>query len=159
MNEAALLIGLAIMLLGFAGIFIPMMPGVPLMFVGALAYSAMTGFGILTWPWLVLFALLTAASVVVDYVATMWATRKMGASRRAMYGSGIGTLTGVLLYGAYGALAGAMAGAVLGELSLSRPWQMAARSGAGALLGFLISIISDAAFGILMLVLFLVVVL
>lgn len=154
-SDTPFLIGLAIMLVGLVGVFLPVVPGVPLMLLGAFAYAWLTDFERLSGGWLALLSLLTVASLLVDVLATAWAARRMGASRRAATGAAVGTLLGVLLFGAYGSLAGGFTGAVAGDLSLNRPTDVAFRSGAGAFIGFLIAIAADLLFGLAILGLYL----
>ncbi|MDP9382737.1 MAG: DUF456 domain-containing protein [Chloroflexota bacterium] len=143
MEDLAGALGLLLMGVGFVGVFLPLVPGTPVMLLGAWVYSALTGFNTLTWPWLLLMTLLTAASVALDFVAAAWMTRKMGASRRATAGALLGTLVGVLFLGAYGTLVGGMGGAVLGELSVRRTLRPALKSGAGAFVGFVLTMLVD----------------
>ena len=144
-DDLAAALGLLLMVLGFVGVFVPLLPGVPIMLLGAWAYSWLTGWDTLTWPWLLFLTLLTLASVALDFVAAAWVTRRTGASERATAGALAGTVVGVLFLGAYGALAGGMGGAVLGELSLRRGWRPALRSGTGAFAGFLVTLAADVA--------------
>lgn len=149
--DSPFLVGLAIMLVGLVGVFLPVVPGVPLMLLGAFVYAWLTHFRELSGGWLAVLSLLTAASLLVDVLATAWAARRMGASRRAATGAVLGTLVGVLLFGAYGALAGGFTGAVAGDLSLNRPARDALRSGTGAFIGFLVAIVADLIVGLTML--------
>ncbi len=143
------------MLAGFFGIFVPLVPGVPLMLLGCVVYSWMTGWRMLSWQWLVAMAALTVISLGSDLLLSAWLTRRMGASGRAAAGSAIGTLVGVVVHGAYGALIGGIGGAMLGELSLRRPLDTALRAGIGAFLGFLAAILVDTIVGVAILAMFL----
>jgi uncharacterized protein YqgC (DUF456 family) len=155
LDDLAAELGLLLMILGFAGVFVPLVPGIPIMLAGAWAYSWLTGWDRLTWPWLLLMTVLTAASVAFDFLAAAWVARKMGASRRATIGTLAGTLLGVIFLGAYGALAGGMGGAVLAELSARRAFRPALKSGAGAFLGFLLTLLADTAVAVVMLTIYL----
>ncbi len=156
MDDLAAVLGLLLMILGFAGVYVPLLPGVPIMLVGAWTYAALTGWDVLTWPWLLFMTLLTAGSFTFDFLAAAWVTRTLGASRRASCTTVLGTLLGVLFLGAWGALVGGMGGAVLGEYSVTRKLKPALKSGSGAFLGFLIVMLVDTAVAIVMLTIYLV---
>lgn len=143
MHDLAAELGLVLMILGFAGVFVPLLPGIPIMLAGAWAYSWLTDWQVLTWPWLLLMTLLTVASVAFDFLAAAWMARRFGASRRASAAALLGTLGGVIFLGAYGALLGGMGGAVLGELSVGRALRPALRSGTGAFAGFVLTLLAD----------------
>ncbi len=158
MDDFAAALGLLLMILGFVGVYVPLLPGVPIMLVGAWTYSALTGWDVLTWPWLLFMTVLTAGSFAFDFLAAAWVTRTLGASRRAGCTTVLGTLLGVLVLGAWGALVGGMGGAVLGEYSVTHKLRPALKSGSGAFLGFLLVILVDTAAAIVMLAIYLAVV-
>ncbi len=155
MDDLAALLGLLLMILGFAGVYVPLLPGVPIMLAGAWTYSALTGWDVLTWPWLLLMTVLTAASFAFDFLAAAWVACTLGASRRVGCTTVLGTLIGVLFLGAWGALVGGMGGAVLGEYSVTRKLVPALKSGSGAFLGFLLVLLVDTAVAIVMLTIYL----
>lgn len=157
MDGVAFVVSFTVMLLGLIGVLIPLLPGVPLIWLGALLYSLLTGFDGLSWPWLLLFTALTAASVAFDFLASLWITRKMGSSRWGAAGALLGTLLGILFLGAWGALLGGVGGAVLTEFSVQRSWRQAMRSGGGAFIGFLVAMAADLTAGITIVAIFLLV--
>jgi uncharacterized protein YqgC (DUF456 family) len=57
-------------LVGIAGTFLPALPGTVLVFAGLLLAAWADGFARVGWPSLLLIGLLTAASYLVDLVAT-----------------------------------------------------------------------------------------
>ncbi|MEJ7654764.1 MAG: DUF456 family protein [Chloroflexia bacterium] len=113
MEGSAFIIGLTIMLCGLVGVFIPLLPGVPLMWLGAVVYSGLTGWDVLTWPWLLLITVVTVVSFVFDYAASAWIASKMGASVWGSIGVVLGTIVGIIFFGAFGALLGGVGGAVV----------------------------------------------
>lgn len=155
MENVAWLLGLTLMIVGLIGVFIPVMPGIPIMWLGALLYSWLTGFDILTWPWLLLLTLLTVASFAVDFAASAWIARKMGSSRWGAAGVILGTIIGIVFFGAFGALLGGVGGAVLVEASVRRSLKLALRAGTGAFLGFVFALVADTAVGAAMLAIYL----
>jgi len=109
--------GLALILglIGVAGVIVPALPGVPLVFAGMLLAAWADGFervGI--WVLLALGAL-TALSLVIDLWATAIGAKRAKASTLAIVGALVGTLVG-LFFGIPGLLFGPFVGAVVGEL-------------------------------------------
>ena len=155
MNEIAFLLGLILILVGFVGIIIPFIPGIPIMWLGALAYGAMTGFRELTWPWMLIITLIALASITLDFILSAIMARKFGGSRLASLGSLLGGILGTLYLGAFGALLGAFGGAALTDLPVNRSIRKALRSGAGAVVGFVLALMVDLTSGIAILAIYL----
>jgi len=133
-----LLIGtLLIMLVGLAGVILPMLPGVPMIWVGAFLYGLLTGFKEINWNILGVFAILTGFTMVLDYVANLYGAKRMGASRWGILGALFGMLVGLFTAGLFGLLIGSFLGAVLGELLGGKTESQALRAGIGTFLGFL----------------------
>ncbi|MFP7721465.1 DUF456 domain-containing protein [Lysobacter sp. A3-1-A15] len=131
------LLSALLILVGIAGTVLPALPGLPLVFAGMLLAAWAGGFQEVGVPMLVLLGLLTALSLVVDFVATMMGAKRVGASRLALVGSVIGTLVG-LFFGPIGLFAGPFLGALAGELIHGRKVHHAARVGLGTWLGILV---------------------
>ncbi len=119
------------------GIFLPVLPGVPLAAVGALLAAWLTGFDALGVTPLLVVAGLTLLALLVDYVAGLIGARRFGASRAGVWGSVVGALLGLFLLPPFGFLIGALAGAVGGELLSGRAPREALRAGFGVFVGTL----------------------
>lgn len=131
------LLATALVIAGFAGLVLPAIPGVPLVFAGMLLAAWAGGFeqvGALT---LVVLGFLTALSIVVDILATVLGARRVGASRKALVGAMIGTVVG-LFFGLIGLFTGPFVGALAGELWHGRQIGHAARVGVGTWMGILL---------------------
>ena len=120
--------------IGAIGLVLPILPGAPLMFIGALLAAWAEGFAYLGPSTLTLLGILTALAVAVDFVASAFGARRFGASARAITGATLGTIVG-LFFGIVGVLVGPFIGAVVGELSVRRSLAAAGRAGIGAALG------------------------
>lgn len=128
---------LVIMLIGLAGTIVPMIPGLPIMWAGALIYAILTGFEEIGWTFVVIFGVLTAVVQLLDYVANLYGAKKMGASGWGIFGAFVGMLVGLLAAGVIGLLVGSFAGAVLGEVLVGKKGSQALKAGVGTFLGFL----------------------
>ncbi|HUE89702.1 MAG TPA: DUF456 family protein [Vicinamibacterales bacterium] len=131
------LLGVTLVVVGFAGIIFPALPGTVLIFAGLLIAAGADGFTrVGLWP-LMLIGVLGVISYAVDFVAAALGARGAGASRRAVVGAALGTLLG-LPFGLPGVVFGPLAGALAGEWSAHRDWRRAGRVGMAAWIGFLI---------------------
>lgn len=129
-------LGIVLILVGFAGILIPALPGVPLMYVGMIIAAWGDDFQRITWLSLTVLGVLTAISVIVDFAASAVGAQRVGASRRAIWGAFIGTVIGIF-FGLPGLILGPFVGAVAGELSVHGRMQDAGRVGVGTWLGLI----------------------
>lgn len=126
-----------LVIVGIAGVILPALPGVPLVFAGLLLAAWGDGFHHVGWIALTVLGLLTLLSVVVDIVASALGAKGLGASRLAMVGAILGSLLG-LLFLPWGVLAGPFVGALLGEYLHSRRLGLATKVGAATFLGMVI---------------------
>jgi uncharacterized protein YqgC (DUF456 family) len=138
MSMEAVWLALAVVLVGvgIAGSVLPALPGVPLVFAGLLLAAWAGDFQQVGWMPLVVLGLLTAASFVIDLVATAAGAKRVGATRLAVVGAALGTLGGLLL-GLPGLILGPFVGAVAGELISHGKMQQATRAGLATWMGLL----------------------
>jgi len=126
-----------LILAGFAGIVLPVLPGAPLMFAGMLL-GAWAGNFDRVGPWsLSAIGLLAAASVAMDAIAASLGAKKVGASGLAMVGAALGGVLGGLWFSLPGLVLGPFCGAALGELAHGGEWRHASQVGLGTWLGLI----------------------
>ena len=139
---------------GFLGVWLPALPGLPLMALGAFVHKLLVP-GVLSWWTVAAFAGVAALGFGVDFAATALSSRRAGATKAGVWGALAGGLVG-LFFGLPGLLLGPVVGAALGELVLSRRSPAAAvKSGLGAGLGVLAGTLAKGALGGCLLLLFL----
>lgn len=109
------IIAAILVLVGLAGIVLPALPGIPLIFAGMLLAAWTDGFDKVGPGLLVALGVLTLLSVAVDFWAAAVGAKRVGASRLAIVGAVVGTFAG-LFFGPLGLFVGPFAGAVVGEL-------------------------------------------
>jgi uncharacterized protein YqgC (DUF456 family) len=143
----------ALVITGLAGILLPALPGTILIFAGLLVGAWADNFERVGAGTLIVIGLIGAASYGIDFAAAALGAKRLGASRRAVIGAGIGTGAGLIL-GLPGLILGPFAGAVLGELSANRDLARAGRAGLAAWIGFLLGTVVKAAMAFLMLAIF-----
>lgn len=147
------LAGAILVLVGFAGVLLPALPGLPLVFAGLLVAAWADGFQRVGWVPLVVLGVLTALSFVIDFLATVYGAQRVGASGWALWGAALGTLAG-LFFLPIGLFVGPFAGAWLGEYWHSRRVGHATRVGVGTWVGILLGTASKLALGLCMLCVF-----
>jgi uncharacterized protein len=139
-------IGAALILTGLAGAVVPALPGIPLIFAGIWLVAWMDQYRHLGPWWLGGIALVGAVGVVIDLIAGALGAKRVGASRRAVWGALLGTLVG-LFFGLPGLLLGPFVGAVLGELaagsSILRSTHVGTSAWIGLIFGTLVKLVAS----------------
>jgi uncharacterized protein YqgC (DUF456 family) len=123
-----------LIVIGALGMVLPVLPGAPLIFIGALLAAWAEDFVYLGYGSLIVLGVLAALAVAVDFVASAFGVKRFGASGRAITGATVGALVGIF-FGVVGVLVGPFVGAVVGELSVRRSLAATGRAGVGAALG------------------------
>ena len=140
-------------LIGIAGIILPALPGIPLVFIGLLLAAWADGFAHVGWPTLVALGVLTLLSLLVDVLATVVGAQRVGASRKALWGTFVGSIVG-LFFMPIGLFAGPLVGALLGEYWHTRELGRSTKVGLATWLGILLGLALKLAVVIAMLGLF-----
>jgi uncharacterized protein YqgC (DUF456 family) len=148
------IIGAILAVSGLSGLLLPIVPGAPLLFLGLVFCAGAENFHYIGVWTLLILAVMTALTYVVEFAASILGVKKYGGSRRAMAGAAIGGIVGIFL-GIPGILFGPLVGAIIGELSLQRSPNEASRAGFGTVVGLAIGLAGKLAIGIAMIGLFL----
>ena len=137
-DVAFIALGAILLLIGFVGSIIPVLPGV------ACAYAALwtlypTSYA-LTGERLLVGGIVASVVIVLDYVVPALGAKKFECSRWGVFGCMAGTIVG-LFFAPFGIILGPFLGAVAGELIAGKALSAAMRGGIGALLGFLVGVV------------------
>ena len=127
-----------LILIGFAGCIVPVLPGTPLSFIGILLLHFTQAVEFSTEQ-LLAYGGLTLAVEVADYLLPIWFTKKFGGSKWGVRGSTIGLLFG-LFFGPVGIILGPVVGAFAGELLSGKSGTIATKSAIGSFIGFLFNV-------------------
>jgi uncharacterized protein YqgC (DUF456 family) len=151
-------LGAILVLIGLAGIVLPALPGLPLVFAGMVLAAWAEHFTRIGIATLVALGVLTLLSLAVDFWAAALGAKRVGASRLAIAGAIIGTVAG-LFFGIVGVFIGPFCGAVAGELMHGRRLDPAAigqatKVGVGTWLGIVFGIALKLTLALAMLALF-----
>jgi uncharacterized protein YqgC (DUF456 family) len=130
-----------LMIMGFFGCFLPIIPGPPLSFAGLLLahFSRFADFELET---LIITGVVTVIVQVLDFIVPAWGTKKFGGSKYGSWGSIIGLIIGTFCItigpmGLVGIIGGPFVGAFVGELIAGKNNQLALRAAFGSFIGFL----------------------
>lgn len=148
------IVALLIMAIGLAGIILPILPGTPIIFAGALLYAIVTGFRTISFELILIFAGLTAISLIMDYIANYFSVRKMGGGKAGAIGAVLGLIIGIFVHW-LAIIILPFLFAVLFEVIAGRRAGRALKAGTGAWIGLLVGGVFRFAIGCVMIGLFL----
>ena len=121
---------------GFAGLILPALPGIPLVYAGLVLLAWAEDFAYVGWVTISLLGLLALLSYGVDFMASAFGAKRFGASPRAVWGAALGAVVG-LFFGILGIVLGPFVGAVIAEFTNRASARKAAQAGVGAVVGLL----------------------
>lgn len=157
MTDLVILIAaVLVMLPGLLGVIIPVLPGVPYMWLVAVIYAFATNFAFITGREIGILALIAAVTLVVDYSAGLLGARFGGASRRSTLYGFVGLLLGLVILPPLGSFIGLFVGTVIGELTQLKTKEEALRAGSASLLGAAVGVAINLALAIAFIVTFIV---
>lgn len=148
MDTFLIILGAICLLAGLVGCIAPVLPGVPLSYLGLLLLH-WTDRVQFSWQFLTVWAVVVVVIQILDYFIPAWGTKKFGGTKYGVWGSTIGLFAGFFM-GPLGIIIGPFIGAVLGELiyfnrhpqstseqSQNTNFNRAIRAGFGSFIGLL----------------------
>lgn len=147
-------ISIIIMLAGMAGIIVPIIPSIPLIWLGSFIYAIFTHFEKITWVVLLIFALLTIFSIVLENIGNVYGAKRFGATKWGIIGSIVGTGVGFYTGGPVGLILGPVIGTIVFEFIGGKGYKGALKSGLGNFVGFLGGSILKFVVGLAMIIVF-----
>jgi len=134
-------IGTLLILLGFIGSLLPILPGPPLSFIGLLLFALIRNFSPpLTPTLMVILLIVTMGVTLIDYLLPLFGAKRYGASKWGIWGAIGGMMIGIF-FSSFGMILGAFIGAVLVEWFVSRKEGQALRAGWGIIMGSLLGMV------------------
>ena len=131
--------GSVLMIIGFVGCVIPVIPGPPLSFIGLL-FLHFSKYAEFSFEFLLLFGSIAVIVTVLDYIVPIWGTKKFGGSKAGMWGAAIGLVIGIFVLPPLGLIVGPFAGAVIGESISGKNAADSFRAGLGSVLGLMMGV-------------------
>ena len=131
---------LLLVAVGIIGSVLPMLPGVPLVFAGMLLAAWHGDFARVSILSMVIIGAIGILAWAVDFFASIVTAKKVGASKNALIGAGLGALLGIFAC-LPGLILGPAIGAVIGELTTHSNKTKATVVGVAAGLGFVLAMV------------------
>jgi uncharacterized protein YqgC (DUF456 family) len=145
----------SLILVGFAGIVLPALPGTLLVLAGIVLGAWIDDFTRVGWFAVIAVTVLAVLAWLMDYVAALLGAKRAGASRLALVGAAVGTVAGIFM-GLVGVLFMPLVGAALGEFIARRQHGQALRVGFATWLGLLAGMLAKFVLAFMMVGIFLV---
>ena len=138
MDIILIILGLICCLIGLAGSILPVLPGLPISWLGIL-FLYLTNFVPINYWVLSITLLITILISILDYTIPAKGAKKFGGTKYGVWGTNIGLVIG-LFFPPIGFIIGLFLGAFFGELlNNANDKKLALKAATGAFLGFLIS--------------------
>lgn len=122
-----LIIAGILIILGIIGSIVPGIPGPFLSFLG-LIFLAIAKNGAVSFASLVIFGILMAILIMIDFVSPYLGAKLFGASKQGTRGSIAGGILGIIISSPFWAFLGSLAGTFLGEIRSGKNLRQAFRT-------------------------------
>jgi uncharacterized protein YqgC (DUF456 family) len=155
-------VGVLVMVIGFVGVFIPVLPGPVLIWAGALLWAISDQFVHVGWPTLIFMAVLMVGAWGSDLALTTYFTKRTSASWLTVLGSIIGGIAGGIFLSPaipvigsiFGAVIGGILGVIVVELIRKRQLRPALNASGSFLTGCVVGQFVELIFAVMMIGLF-----
>jgi uncharacterized protein YqgC (DUF456 family) len=135
MDIFLIITGSILLLAGIAGCIVPFLPGPPLAY-GSLILLQLSKYSPFSEKFLIIWACVTTAVLLVDYYIPIWGTKKFGGTKSGVWGATIGLIIGMFIFPPLGLIVGPFVGAFAGEIINNQDSNKALRSAIGSFIGF-----------------------
>jgi uncharacterized protein len=150
-NELVLhLIVLGVMLFGLASLMIPLIPGIVVIWLAALVYGIIAGFGVAGVIIFVIMTIMMLGSIILDEVIMGASARAQGASWVAVLVATVAGVIGTFALPPFGGLLGALIGIFLVEIIRVKDLRTALRSTKGVAIGCGGAVLAKMGLGVVM---------
>jgi uncharacterized protein YqgC (DUF456 family) len=136
--EGWALLGVISIIAGLFGVFLPVLPGTPLIFTGALLLDYARGWSLFGLGWLTVMGVLTLISVVADVWLSNMAAKRGGASWLALLVGLVLGMVGLVLLPPFGLVIGSVVGVAGTEWLRERNSGRALQAGGSWVIGWVL---------------------
>lgn len=138
MDLLLIVVGAVLMIVGILGSFLPVLPGVPVSWLGLLVLHLAPSIPMNYW---LLGITLVIALIIygLNLVIPAMGTKQFGGSKAGMIGATIGLVVGLIAPVPFGVLIGPFVGAFIGEIINKSNSKSALKAAFGSFIGFLAS--------------------
>lgn len=130
------ILAILLLIIGFVGAILPIIPGPIISFLGLLSIYFLDNKPF-DDRFMIIWGTITIAVTAIDQIVPVLGTKKMGGSKYGVNGSIIGLMIGVFFFPPIGLIIGPFLGALVGELMSGKDLNQATRAGFGSFIGFL----------------------
>lgn len=138
MDIIILIIALVLIISGILGSFLPVLPGIPLSWIGLLLLH-LTSVVPMNYAFLGITLVVTIIIFAMQYFIPALGTKYFGGSKKGMIGATLGLVIGIFIPVPGGILIGAFLGAFLGEMVNKRDSHIALKAAFGSFIGLMAS--------------------
>lgn len=131
------LITILLLFLGVAGVVIPGLPGLALVFAGILFYAWMTNFVAVSTTTVAVIGIVALLAGLAEWYGSALAAGISGGRSKVIAGTIVGSIAGLVLLNAPGMLLGAFIGAFVGALAEGKDLATAGKVAAVSIVGLL----------------------
>lgn len=124
-DQLTTIIVLIVMLTGMVGTLVPILPGIALMWAGAVGYAFVVGFDAMAIGVLIAISALTVAATAVGVLLPKRAAADSGASTASQIAAAVGAVIGFFVIPIIGVVIGALIGIAVAEWFDKRDWPAA----------------------------------
>jgi len=142
-----------LLIIGILGSFLPVLPGVPVSWVGLLVFYLAPSVPMNYW-FLGITLVVAVLIFVLNLVVPAMGTKKYGGSKAGMIGATIGLVVGLIAPIPFGLLIGTFLGAFIGEILNKSNSKSALRAAHGSFLGLIASSVMELLVTVAFLILF-----
>lgn len=154
MNTIYLIIAIILLIPGIIGILIPILPGIPYMFVISLIYGFITKFQNLHTSEIIILALIALLSLLVDYSTGIIGAKYGGATKQSLLIGLLGLIIGTIVLPPFGGIIGLFIGVLIAEILAHQNRRRAVKAATGSLIGSLAGIIINLILSLVFITLF-----
>jgi uncharacterized protein YqgC (DUF456 family) len=140
LTQILYIVSAGLILIGLLGVFLPVLPGIPLAFAGMVLAAWAGDFKEISFITLLLLGLLTLASVAIDFLASALGAKRAGASKLAIFGAAIGSVLGLFLFSLPGMIIGPFVGVMAVETAKGKSVREASKIGFATWIGMAVGV-------------------
>ncbi len=149
-----ILAGFILIIVGIVGCIVPMLPGIPLSYLGIILLH-FTSWVDFSPEFLIVWGVIVIGVQLLDYYVPIWGSKKFGGGTKGAWGSAIGVVAGMFIFPPLGIIIFPFVGAVIGELIDEKEPKAALKAGFGAFIGFVAGTVMKLAVAIILAIYFL----
>ena len=138
MDIILLIIAALLLIGGMLGSFLPILPGVPLSWLGLLLLY-LTDAVPMNYTFLGITLVVTILIFILQYIIPALGSKYFGGSKKGMIGATIGLIVGIFIPIPFGIVIGAFLGALFGEFANKTESKVATKAAFGSFIGLLAS--------------------